>query len=118
MKAMIEKMVLEEIRSEVRVAVKSYFASLLELQKGPVFQTHSAMTRNGLTKSVRKTKRSQLADMKVGEKYFFKAPKSVDVRTWTSRWADCTYSMQVKTGYRWSAHRDREQGGTVIVRTR
>ena len=53
MRNLIEKVVLEEIRSEVRGAVKSYFASLLELQKGPVFQTHSAMTRNGLTRSVR-----------------------------------------------------------------
>ena len=118
MRNLIEKVVLEEIRSEVRGAVKSYFASLLELQKGPVFQTHSAMTRNGLTKSVRKTKRSQLADMEVGKEYFFKTPKGVDVRTWTNRWAKSAYSMQVKTGYRWSAHRDREQGGAVIVRTR
>lgn len=98
--------------------VDEYFGSLIELNRGPVFQTHSAMTRNGLTKSVRKTKRSQLADMTVGEEIFFKAPKGVDVRTWTNRWAKSAYSMQVKTGYRWSAHRDREQGGAVIVRTR
>jgi hypothetical protein len=118
MRNLIEKIVVEEIRSEVRGAVKQYFASFVELQKGPVFQVHAAMTRNGLTKAVRKTKRSQLADMEVGKEYFFKTPKNVDVRTWTNRWAKSAYSMQVKTGYRWSTHRDHEQGGAVIVRTR
>ena len=98
--------------------VDEYFGSLLELKRGPVLQVHAAVTRNGLTKAVRKTKRSQLADMEVGEEYFFKTPKGVDVRTWTNRWAKSAYSMQVKTGYRWSTHRDREQGGAVIVRTR
>jgi hypothetical protein len=118
MRNLIEKVVLEEIRSEVRGAVKSYFASLLELQKGPVFQTHSAMTRNGLTKSVRKTKRSQLADMKRGEEYFFPVPKGVDVGRWTDRWSSAIDSMQKKTGFKWTTHRDRENGGAVIVRTR
>jgi hypothetical protein len=98
--------------------IEEYFASLLELNKGPVFQVHAAMTKNGLTRAVRKTKRSQLADMKVGQEYFFRAPKGVDVRTWTNRWAKSAFSMQQKTGYRWSTHRDREQGGAVIVRTR
>jgi len=114
MKALIENIIREEIRSEVR----SYFAALLELEKGPVFQVHAAMTRNGLTKAVRKTKRSQLADMEVGKEYFFKAPKGVDVARWTDRWSASIDSMQKKTGYKWSTHRDREQGGAVIVRTR
>lgn len=114
MKALIENIIREEVRSEVR----KYFAPLFELEKGPVFQVHASMTRTGLSRAVRKTKRSQLADMEVGKEYFFKAPKGVDVRTWTNRWAKSAYSMQVKTGYRWSTHRDRENGGAVLVRTR
>lgn len=98
--------------------VEEYFGSLLELNRGPVVQVHAAVTRNGLTRAVRKTKRSQLADMERGKEYFFKAPKGVDVRTWTNRWAKSAYSMSRKTGLRWSAHRDRENGGAVIVRTR
>ena len=105
-------------REEVRSFVKDYFGSLLELEKGPVVQVHAAVTRNGLSKAVRRTKRSQLADMKVGEEYFFKSPKGVDVARWTDRWASAIDSMQKKTNFRWSTHRDREQGGAVIVRTR
>ena len=62
MKAMIENIFREEIRRKV----DEYFGSLIELNRGPVFQVHAAMTRNGLTKAVRNTKRSQLADMKRG----------------------------------------------------
>jgi hypothetical protein len=98
--------------------IEEYFTSLLELEKGPVFQVHAAMTKDGLTRAARKTKRSQLADMKVGEEYFFKAPKGVNVARWTDRWSSAIDSMQKKTGYRWSTHRDRDQGGAVIVRTR
>jgi hypothetical protein len=98
--------------------IEEYFASLLELEKGPVFQVHAAMTKNGLTRAARKTKRSQLADMKIGQEYFFRAPKGVDVRTWTNRWAKSAFSMQKKTGYRWSTHRDWDHGGAVVVRTR
>lgn len=114
----VERTIEKRIADRIDQKIEEYFASFLELQKGPVFQTHSAMTRNGLTKSVRKTKRSQLADMKVGEEYFFKAPKGVDVARWTDRWSSSIDSMQKKTGYKWSTHRDREQGGAVIVRTR
>jgi len=49
MKSLVENI----IREEVRNVVKEYFGSLLELQKGPVFQVHAAATRNGLTKAVR-----------------------------------------------------------------
>jgi hypothetical protein len=98
--------------------VDEYFASLAELSRGPVFQVHAAMTKSGLTRAARKTKRSQLADMKVGQEYFFKAPKGVNVARWTDRWSSAIDSMQKKTGYRWSTHRDRENGGAVITRTR
>lgn len=98
--------------------VDEYFGSLIELNRGPVFQVHAAMTRNGLTKAVRKTKRSQLADMERGKEIFYPAPKGVDVGRWTDRWSSAIDSMQKKTNYRWSTHRDREQGGAVIVRTR
>lgn len=125
MKALFENIVREEIdsfrkefRMEIRNSMKEYFASLMELEKGPVFQVHASMTRNGLTKAVRKTKRSQLADMEVGKKYFFAAPKGVDVADYTDRWSYTIHSMQKKTGYKWSTHRDREQGGAVITRVR
>jgi len=77
--------------------VDEYFGSLLELNRGPVLQVHAAVTRNGLTKAVRKTKRSQLADMKRGEEYFFPVPKGVDVGRWTDRWSSAIDSMQKKT---------------------
>lgn len=114
----MESLMRDELRVVLREYVKEYFGSMTELSRGPILQVHAAMTRTGLTKAVRKTKRSQLADMQVGEEYFFAAPKGVDIRTWTNRWAKSAYSMSVKTGYKWSAHRDREQGGAVIVRTR
>jgi hypothetical protein len=114
----IENVMREELRPILREYVKEYFGSLLELNRGPVVQVHAAVTRNGLTKAVRKTKRSQLADMERGKEYFFKAPKGVDVARWTDRWSSSIDSMQKKTGYKWSTHRDREQGGAVIVRTR
>lgn len=114
MKALIENIIREEVRSEVR----NYFASLLELEKGPVVQVHAAVTRNGLTKAVRRTKVSQLADMERGKEYFFKAPKGVDVARWTDRWSSSIDYMQKKTGFKWSTHRDRENGGTIVVRTR
>ncbi len=95
-----------------------YFASLEVLETGPVFQVHAAMTRKGLTKAARKTKRSQLADMKVNEEYFFKAPAKVAVDVFSDRWSSSVAHMQKKTGYKWSVHRDWEQGGAVIVRTR
>ena len=98
--------------------VDEYFGSLIELNRGPVFQVHAAMTRNGLTKAVRKTKRSQLADMKRGEEIFRAAPPGVDVGDFTDRWSYTIHTMQKKTGYKWSTHRDREQGGAVITRTR
>lgn len=114
----VEQTIEKRIADRIDQKIEEYFAPLLELQKGHVLQLHGAMTRNGLTKAVRKTKRSQLADMKRGKEYFFKAPKGVDVRTWTNRWAKSAYSMQVKTGYRWSTHRDHDQGGAVVTRTR
>lgn len=118
MKALIEKMIQEEIRTEVRNVVKSYFAPFIELEKGPVVQVHAAVTRKGLTKAVRRTKVSQLADMEVGKEYFFKTPKGVDVRTWTNRWSSSADYLQKKTGFKWSTHRDREQGGALVTRTR
>lgn len=118
MKAMIEKMVLEEIRSEVRVAVKSYFASLLELQKGPVLQVHAAVTRNGLTKAVRRTKTSQLADMKLNSSVFFKTPKGISVDTWESRWCGARGYAQEKIGFVWRVNLDRERNGVRVTRTR
>lgn len=114
MKSFIENVIREEVRS----VVKEYFGSYLELDKGPILQVHAAVTRNGLTKAVRKTKRSQLADMEVKKEYFFKAPKGVDVGRWTDRWSSAIDSMQKKTGFKWKTHRDRENGGAVIVRTR
>lgn len=106
------------LREEARNVLKEYFGSLLELEKGPVVQVHAAVTRNGLSKAVRRTKRSQLADMERGKEYFFAAPKGVDVGRWTDRWSSAIDSMQKKTGFKWKTHRDRENGGAVIVRTR
>ena len=119
MKALVEDIIREEIRNEVRPLVKNYFASLLELEKGvTVVQVHAGVTRKGLTKAVRKTKVSQLADMEVGKKYFFKTPKNVDVERWADRWSSTIAYLQRRTGFKWSTHRDHDQGGAVIVRTR
>jgi hypothetical protein len=114
----LEQVFREELRSEIRSFVKEYFAPLMELEKGPVFQVHASMTKTGLTRAVRKTKLSQLADMKVGTEYFFKTPKNVAVDVFADRWSSSVWHIQKKTGYKWSVHRDWEQGGAVIVRTR
>lgn len=112
MKSFIENV----IREEVRTVVKEYFGSYLELEKGPVLQVHAAVTRNGLTKAVRKTKRSQLADMKRNESVFFKAPRGVTVERWHSRWNGTRQQMQKITGFKWSLSNDRDQGGLWITR--
>ncbi len=114
----VERIIEQKIEQRVEQKIEEYFGSLLELNRGPVLQVHAAVTRNGLTKAVRKTKRSQLADMKRGEEYFFPVPKGVDVGRWTDRWSSAIDSMQKKTGFKWTTHRDRENGGAVIVRTR
>jgi hypothetical protein len=114
MNAVIERM----LREEVRAAVKEYFGSLLELQKGPIVQVHAAVTRRGLTKAVRRTKVSQLADMQVNEPTFFKAPKGVSVSTWEGRWCGTRGYLQRKTGFVWRINRDHEQGGVWVTRTR
>lgn len=98
--------------------VDEYFGSLLELNRGPVVQVHAAVTRNGLTRAVRKTKRSQLADMKIGVEYKFKAPKGVSVAKFTDRWSASIHQMKRKTGLNWSARRDHDSRGTIVVRTR
>lgn len=118
MKALIEKMIQEEIRTEVRNVVKSYFAPFIELEKGPVVQVHAAVTRKGLTKAVRRTKVSQLADMKVGSPTFFKTPKGVKIETWEGRWCGTRGYMQRKTGFVWQVNLDREQNGVWVTRTR
>lgn len=105
------------LREEIRTAVREYFGTLSDLKTGPVLQLHAAATKSGLSRAVRKTKRSQLADMKKNVEYFFAAPKGVSVPVWTDRWATSIHQMQKKTGFRWSAHRDRDHGGAVIVRT-
>jgi hypothetical protein len=112
MKPLIENIIREEVRSVVR----EYFGSLLELERGPVFQVHSAMTKDGLTKAVRKTKRSRMADMRKGEQIFEKAPPGVSVDRWESRWASTRHKMQSKTGYKWRINRDHERGGVHITR--
>ena len=98
--------------------IEEYFGSLLELRKGPIFQVHASMTKAGLGRAVRKTKRSQLADLRVNEPVFFKAPKGVDVKIWESRWCSARTQMQRKTGYVWRVNRDYEQGGVCVTRTR
>jgi hypothetical protein len=125
MKVLFENIVREEIdsfrkefRMEIRNSMKEYFASLMELEKGPVLQVHAAVTRNGLTKAVRKTKRSQLADMKRNESVFFEAPRGVTVERWHSRWNSTRQQMQKITGFKWSLSNDRDQGGLWITRTR
>lgn len=114
MNSAIEKIFREEIRRKV----DEYFGALLELEKGPVIQVHAAVTRNGLTKAVRKTKRSQLADMQKNEPVFFKMPHGVSMATWHSRWNSSRQQMQKITGFKWSLSNDREQGGLWITRTR
>lgn len=114
----VERTIEKRIADRIDQKIDEYFGSLLELNRGPVVQVHAAVTRNGLTKAVRRTKRSQLADMELRKEYFFKAPKGVDVGRWTDRWSSSIDSMQKKTGFKWSTHRDRENGGAVIVRTR
>ena len=114
MKSLVENI----IREEVRNVVKEYFGSFVELQKGPVFQVHAAATRNGLTKAVRKTKRSQLADMRRNDEVFFKAPRGITIQRWHSRWNGTRQQMQKITGFKWSLRNDQEQGGIWITRTR
>lgn len=112
--AMIEKI----FREEVRNVVNEYFGSLLELEKGPVVQLHAAVTRRGLSKAVRRTKVSQLADMQLNSSVFFKTPKGVSVDTWESRWCGARGYAQRKTGFSWRVNLDREQGGVWVTRTR
>ena len=114
MKNMIEKIIREEVRSIVR----EYFGSIEELKKGPVFQVHSAMTKDGLTKAVRKTKRSQIADMKLGERVFIQAPRDVSVELWGSRWASTRTQMQKMSPHKWAVKCDHELGGVHITRVR
>ena len=114
MKALVEQVIREEVRSVVR----EYFGSLLELERGPVFQIHASMTKQGLTKAVRKTKRSQLADMKIGEVMFVKAPKGMDVKLLQSRWSSSCTKMQNITEYKWKVNRDFERGGVHVTRVR
>lgn len=114
----VERTIEKRIADRIDQKIDEYFGSLLELNRGPVLQVHASVTRNGLTKPVRKTKRSQLADMKIGVEYQFKAPKGVSVAKFTDRWSASIHQMKRKTGLRWSAHRDHENGGVVIVRTR
>ena len=106
------------VERKVDRKIEEYFASLLELEKGPVVQVHAAVTRNGLTKAVRRTKRSQLADMKRGVEYKFKAPRGVTVARFADRWAKSAHSMKKKTGLVWSVHRNHDEGGVIVVRTR
>jgi hypothetical protein len=96
--------------------VDEYFGSLLDLRKGPVFQVHASMTRTGLTRAVRKTKRSQLAGMKKNEEFLSKMPRGVKIETWHSRWNSCRQQMQRITGYKWRLNNDRENGGIRITR--
>lgn len=114
MSSVVEKILREELRRKV----DEYFGSFLELEKGPVFQVHAAMTRKGLTKAVRKTKRSQLADMERGVEYKFKTPKGVSVAVWADRWSNAACAMKEKTGFKWSIHRDNESNCATIVRVR
>lgn len=97
--------------------VDEYFGSLIELNRGPVFQVHAAMTRNGLTKAVRRTKRSQFADMERNESVLFKAPKGVTIERLHSRLDSTRSSMQKKTGYRWRVNNARDQNGVRVTRT-
>ena len=98
--------------------VDEYFGSLIELNRGPVVQIHAAVTRNGLTKAVRRTKVSQLADMKVGSPTFFKTAKGIDIETWEKRWCGARGYAQRKTGFVWRVNLDREQNGVWVTRTR
>jgi hypothetical protein len=118
MNAVIERIFREEVREEVRAVVKEYFGSLLELQKGPIVQVHAAVTRRGLTKAVRQTKVSQLADMQVNELTFIKAPKGVSVSKWEGRWCGTRGYLQRKTGFVWRINRDHQKGGVWVTRTR
>ena len=114
MKDLIENI----IREEVRTIVREYFGSFEELKKGPVFQVHSAMTKDGLTKAVRKTKRSQIADMKLGEQVFIKAPKGISVELWGSRWSSTRTQMQRISSHKWTVNRDHELNGVHVTRVR
>jgi len=98
--------------------VDEYFGTLLELNRGPVVQVHAAVTRNGLTKAVRRTKTSQLCDMKVNDPVFFKTPKKVDIETHESRWCAMRGYAQAKTGFKWRVNLDREQDGIWVTRVR
>jgi hypothetical protein len=105
-------------QEETRAIVREYFAPLIELNRGPIIQVHAAVTKNGLTRAVRKTKVSQLADMEVDSPTFFKAPKRVSVKAWEDRWSSTRTYVQRKTGFVWRINRDHEQGGVWITRTR
>lgn len=113
----VERTIEKRIADRIDQKIDEYFGSLLELTRGPVVQVHAAVTRNGLTKAVRKTKRSQLADMRKNEQVFFKAPRGVTISRWESRWCSTRTQMQQKTGFKWRINRDHEQGGVWITRT-
>lgn len=114
---MVEEM-RSAVREEARTFVREYFAPLIELNRGPVVQVHAAITKNGLSRAVRRTKVSQLADMKVNSPTFFKAPKGVRVKVWEDRWSATRTYVQRKTGFVWSINRDHEEGGVWITRTK
>jgi hypothetical protein len=113
----VERIIEQKIEQRVEQKIEEYFASISVLSKGPVFQVHSAMTQNGLTKSALKTKRSKLANMKKNERIFVPTLRGVTMERWHSRWNATRQSMQRKTGYKWRLNNDREGGGLWITRT-
>ena len=112
--AMFERILEQKLERKI----DEYFASVTVLSKGPVFQVHASMTKSGLTRAAKLTKRSRLADMSKDEKVFEAAPKGVSVNCWESRWCSTRSQMQRKTGYVWRINRDHEKGGVWITRTK
>ena len=108
-------LIAEILERTINRKVDEIFGNMSLLGKGPVFQTHAAVTRRGgLTKAVKKTKRSHIADLRVGDAHLFPIPKGVSHTALVSRVNSARTQMQKITGFKYCVNK--VDGGALITR--